>query len=207
MKLYSNPLSPNCRKVHVLVAHTGLEVEPHVVKLMEGEQKKPEFLALNPNGKVPVVVDGDTRLWESNAILAYLAGKADSDLWPKSDARYTIMSWMFWESAHFSQALATIIGEKIFKPMRGAEADPKILEEGMTRYSALAAVLDGNLARHRFLTGDAMTIADISVGIWFGYQEICGLPVGETAHVKRWLGELDALPAWQQHAAPPAPPK
>ncbi len=207
MKLYSNSLSPNCRKVHVLIAQTKLEVERKIVNIMQGEQKKPEYLAINPNGKVPTLVDGKLMLWESNAILGYLAGKANSDLWPKSDARYDIMRWMFWESAHFSQSMAMIISEKIFKPMRGAAADEKALQEGLTRYRANAAVLEGTLAKQRFLCGDAMTIADISVGIWFGYQGVCSLPVDETADVKRWLGDLSAEPAWQQHAAPPAPPK
>ena len=70
MQLYSNPLSPNCRKVHGVIAHTGLSVDEQTVDLRQGEQKKTEFLKLNPNGKVPVLLDGDTVLWESNASLS-----------------------------------------------------------------------------------------------------------------------------------------
>jgi len=77
MKLYSNPYSPNCRKVHGVIAQIGSEVEMQTVNLQEGEQRRPELLELNPNGKVPVLVDGDTTLWESNSIGCYVAGKAE----------------------------------------------------------------------------------------------------------------------------------
>ena len=95
MKLYTNLFSPNARKVHAVAHALGIDLETHTVDLRAGEQRTPEYLALNPNGKVPTLVDGDTVLWESNAIMCYLAGKGDTDLWPKSAKRYDILRWMF----------------------------------------------------------------------------------------------------------------
>jgi DNA-binding transcriptional ArsR family regulator len=90
-------ISPNCRKVLAVANRTGTALEKVNVDLLKGEQRKPEFLAVNPMGRVPVLVDGDFRLWESNAIMQYLAGRAKSDLWPDDPrARADIARWQFW---------------------------------------------------------------------------------------------------------------
>ncbi|MCG8555185.1 MAG: glutathione S-transferase family protein [Proteobacteria bacterium] len=205
MKLYSNPLSPNCRKVHATLAHVGLEVEQQLVDVMKGEQRTPEFLAINPNGKVPALVDGAFNLWESNVIACYLAGKANSDLWPANQERYSILRWLNWEAAHLSQAVGTVIGEKIFKPLRGAEPDPSVVEQGTGDFRKLATVLSGVLESGGFLAGASPTVADYSVAVWFSYDEPCGLPTREYRHVTRWLDQVRGLPGGPSLAAPPIP--
>ena len=125
MKLYTNLFSPNARKVHAVAKELGLELETRTVDLRAGEQRTPEYLALNPNGKVPTLVDGDTVLWESNAILCYLAGKGDTELWPKSSKRYDILRWMFWESNHLTNAMNRLFGQKFFS---GGNPDQEIVD-------------------------------------------------------------------------------
>ncbi len=125
MKLYTNLFSPNARKVHAVANELGIELETQTVDLRGGEQRTPEYLTLNPNGKVPTLVDGDTVLWESNAIMCYLAGKGDTDLWPKTAKRYDILRWMFWESNHLSNALNRLFFQKFFS---GDNPDQALIE-------------------------------------------------------------------------------
>lgn len=204
MKLYTNKLSPNCRKVHALAAHLGVKLEEVTINLMTGDQRKPEYLAINPNGKVPSLVEGSTKLWESNAILGYVASHSGSDTttWPKSDARYDIMRWMYWESNNLNQAVGALIGEKIFKPMRGAEPDPGVIDSNLKKFRNYAAILNGELESKKFLTGSDVTIADFSVGVWFGYRDVCELPVKEYAHVERWLADLSKIKGWTELLPP-----
>lgn len=201
MKLYSNPLSPNCRKVHALVKHLGLQIEVETVDLMAGAQKQPPFLAINPNGKVPALVDGDRKMWESNAILAYLAGRQDTTAWPKSDDRYEIMKWMSWESCHLAPAIGKIIGQVIFAPMRGAQPDQAVIQQGTEEFRKHAAVANGQLGATPFLVGDKLTIADFAVGVWLSYEQICKLPVSDFPHMLRWWKAVQALPGGAELAA------
>ena len=194
MRLYSNPLSPNCRKVHALVRYLGLPVEVETVDLRAGAQKQPPFLAINPNGRVPALVDGERRLWESNAILAYLAGRQDTPAWPKSDDRYEIMKWMSWESCHLAPAVGKIIGQVIFAPMRGAQPDEAIIRQGTEEFRRYAAVANGQLASTPFLVGEQLTIADFAVGVWLSYEQACKLPVADFPHLQRWWQAVQAQP-------------
>lgn len=194
MKLYTNLFSPNARKVHAVAQELGIELETQTVDLRAGEQRTPEYVALNPNGKVPVLVDGDTTLWESNAILCYLGGTSETDLWPKSVKRYEILRWMFWSSEHFGQAVNQIIGQKIF---RRDNPDQTIIDEGIGYFRKYAAVLDGTLHGAHYITGDTLTLADFAVGVSLGYAELCELPLDDYQHVKRWWQALIDTPSGQ----------
>ena len=195
MKLYTNPLSPNCRRVDAVVAHLGLSVDRVTVDMANGEHRKPEYLAINPNGKVPSLVDGNRTLWESTAIMAYLASKKDTALWPKNDDRYTIMKWMSWQSCHFAPAVGGIIGEVIFKPMRGGSPDQSVIDKYMADFRTYASILNGELEKGEFLVGNELTLADLAVGVWLGYGDACKLPIGEYGQIKRWWGALSELQA------------
>ncbi|MBW2688115.1 MAG: glutathione S-transferase family protein [Deltaproteobacteria bacterium] len=87
---------------------------PSLTHLASSSKPTQSTCALNPNGKVPTLVDGDTVMWESNAIMCYLAGKGDTELWPKSAKRYDILRWMFWESNHLTNTLNVLFGQKFF---------------------------------------------------------------------------------------------
>ena len=118
MKLYAIVGSPNSRKVLSVIHHLGIDVEIEYLDLFQGQHKTLEYTALNPNGMVPTLVDGDLNLWESNAIIQYLADKAGSDeLFPTdSKKRADVVRWQCWELAHFNQAFGTLAFESVAKP-------------------------------------------------------------------------------------------
>jgi len=185
MKLYTNLFSPNARKVHAVANELGIELETQTLDLRAGEQRTPEYLALNPNGKVPTLVDGDTVLWESNAIMCYLAGKGDTELWPKSAKRYDILRWMFWESNHLTNALNRLFGQKFFNR---DNPDQGIIDHATKDFRKYAEVLDAQLANNAHVTGDTLTLADFAIGVCFGYIQPLELPVEGLDNIHRWWG-------------------
>lgn len=201
MKLYTHPLSPNCRKVHGVAAHVGADLDHETVDLRSGAQKKPDFLEMNPMGRVPVLVDGDTVLWESNAIACYVAGKAGGGLWPEGARRYDVLRWLAWEGAHWTRPIGAILGQVIFN---AANPDEAVIEKGRDDFRVLAGVLDGHLATRAFLSGAGPTVADYAVGVWLGYAKVAGLPLAEFAWLSAWNDRLGVLPGWPA-TRPPAP--
>jgi glutathione S-transferase len=202
MKLYSIQVSNNCRRVNATVAHLGLEVELVEPTLQSGDIKKPEYLALNPNGKVPTLVDGDFVLWESRAIMQYLGSKKPgNELWPSDPRRQAdIARWQFWEASHLSQGTTPFAFEKLFKPMfLKLPPDPAALVAGEKAFHTFAPVLDAQLKGKDFILGK-LTLADFSVGGCFSFAEPSGLPWGDYAHIRAWWSRLNEVPAWKSTA-------
>lgn len=206
MRLYLNPLSPNCRKALVTASHLGIPLETQLVELSKGEGRRPEYLQLNPNGKVPTLVDGDFALWESNAIMRYIAGKKPNSLWPGDErVRADISRWQDWELAHWLPACSNHIFEYVIKQALGRGApDVALVKKGEENFHRFAGVLNGHLANREYLAGEGLTLADISVGIWTAYADSARLPLDAYAHIKRWYKRLESLAAWQQEALPKA---
>jgi glutathione S-transferase len=203
MRYYYHPGSPNCRKVPAVLDLLEIDAERHLVDLPRGEHLKPGFLAINPNGKVPVLLDGDRVIWESNAIIIHLAETAGSGLWPADERRLDVLKWMFWEQGQLMYAAGVPFFQRVLRPMLGlGDADEQRVTEALGSFRRLAGVLDGALAGRRFLVGDGLTLADIAVAGNFSYAGPAGLPVAEFANVTRWLGELDRIPAWRDSAPP-----
>lgn len=192
MKLHVFPASPNSRKAMMVNALLGLDIPAAIVDLQAGEQKAPAFLALNPNGKLPVLeFDDGTTLWESNALIDHMAALAESDLWPKTNARYDIMRWQFWEGCHWTPACSKFISKHFFND------DSIDLDAAETDVRRFAAVLDGHLAGRDWLVGEAMTTADISVAAILCYRAPCQYPLAGFPNIARWIGRIEALDAWQ----------
>jgi len=192
MKLHIFPASPNARKAVTANELLGLNIETVVVDLPNGAHKSAEFLTLNPNGKIPVLeLDDGTTLWESNAIINRMAAEVDTELWPKTNARYDIMRWQFWESAHWAPACSQFISKHIFG---NDEVDLVKAEQG---FNSFAAVLDGHLASRDWLVGGNMTNADISVAAILAYRVPCHYPMVDFAHINRWVDQIEELSAWQ----------
>src|SRR5579884_84874 len=144
MKLYINPMSPNVRRVRLTAAVLGMDLEEKKLDFTKGEHKNPEYLALNPNGAVPTLVDGDFVLTESRAIMQYLASKKpESGLLPRDEkARADVMRWQFWDASHFSPQLGTLAFEKIVKAMMGmGEPDQRRIDDALTNFRRFGAVL------------------------------------------------------------------
>jgi len=208
MKLYVLPPSPRALKVIALKNHLGLECEMQVVDLGKDEHLTAEFAALNPNKKMPVLEDDGFVLWESNAILYYLAAKRpDSGLWPADPKRQAdVLRWLSWESAHWdAQACGAIGFERGSKRvLRLGAPDPAQIIRGEQEFHRCAAVLNGQLGGRQWLIGEDLTIADFSVGAWLAVAHPFQLPVAPYTEILRWYEGLASLPAWQASLVRPS---
>jgi glutathione S-transferase len=201
MKLYSMHNSNNCRRVNATIQHLGLDVE--VIEVDMSGLKKPDFLVNNPNGKVPTLVDGDFKLWESRSMMQYVASKKPGNaLWPNDPQRQAdIARWQFWECSHLSKGTGAYAFENLFKKIfMKQDADPVALAAGDKEWKTFAPVLNAHLETHKWLVGDALTLADFSVGACFSYADASGLPWGDYHQIKAWWSRLGEIPAWKNTA-------
>ena len=200
--LYLFPPSPRAFKVMAIANHLGIETNLRFVDLVKGDQKKPEYAALNPNMRMPTLKDGDYVLWESAAIAQYLASKRpESGLFPRDErARLDVTRWQCWDLAHWDPAMAIFLFENVVKPavLKNGEPDPAALAKGEELFHRSAKVLDGHLRGKKFVTGDTLTIADFGIGAPLNYAEMARLPLSQYGEIKRWYAALRALPAWQK---------
>jgi glutathione S-transferase len=199
MKLYYFE-TLNARKACAVAKHLGAPVEFVRVDLAKGEHKTPDYLAINPNGKVPALVDGDARLWEAVAIMAYLARSMGSDLWPRDDDRQIELTrWLSWDACHFTRYGATLVFENIVRPrFLGAAPDAKAVDEATGFFRQFAAVLDGHLSGRRYVVGDTLTIADFAIAATLPRADEASIPVKEFPAVARWHERLNELPGWRE---------
>ena len=200
MKLHYGPLSSNSRKVTILAALLGIELERRIVDLRRPEDRA-AMLAINPNGKVPVLEDGDFVLWESTAILHYLCDKTPGGerYFPKElRARAEVNRWLSWGLAHWSVAIGGITYERLWKKfVTGQDADPAQLALHEAAFHRFARVLDAHLAGRAYVAGDTLTIADIALGTALDQAGPARLPLEPYAAVRAWLGRLQSLEAWK----------
>ena len=198
MKLYFDTLL-NPRKVCALARHLALPLAFVHVDVGQGQHRTPAFMAMNPNAKLPVLVDGDMVLWESNAILCYLADKAGSDLWPKDARHYEVLRWLMWDATEFAPQAGTLYFEHIIKARFGVGApDPAEVARATAGFKRLAAVLEAHLRGRRYLVGDTLSVADFAVGITLPYADDAHLPLEDFPEIRRWHAQLGALPAWRE---------
>ncbi len=200
MQLYSHPASPNCMAVMMVASQLGLTLQTEFVDLMQGENARADFIAINPNGFVPVLRDGDFVLWETIPILQYLAAMAgDTPLWPRQErARAEIARWQVWSLAHWTPALQAFIFQNLFKKLRGlGEPDAAALTAGEAQLEKYGAVLNQQLARSEFVAADHLTLGDISVASYLVYAQAARIRLDRFPHVARWFTAVSATPSWQ----------
>lgn len=197
MKLfYSETLNP--RKACAVAKYLGAPVDYIRVDLGKGENRTQEFLAINPNGKVPVLQDGSTTLWEANAIMCHLARVTDSDLWPDDERQIEVMRWLSWSSDHFTRHAATLYFQYLIKPFLGmGEPDATAVAEAQKWVRQFGSVLNDHLRGRKYLVGDSLTVADFAVGVTLPYAERASIPVFEFPEIMRWHARLNELPAWR----------
>jgi len=198
MKLYWFD-TVNPRKACAVAKYLQAPVDYVHVDLGRGEHRKPDYLALNPNGKVPTLVDGGRTLWESAAIMCHLAARSDSDLWPQDDRQTEVIRWLSWDLANFYRAGGSLYFEHIIKPRFGlGDTDPAAVKQATNEWRRFAAILDGHLRDRRWLVGDGITVADFAVAAFLPDAERSHIPLGEFASVRRWHDRLNKLEAWRE---------
>src|SRR3954454_9942590 len=203
MKLYGFPGSPNTWKVRAVVAHLGLDVEDVLVDLGKGEQRAPAYLALNPTGRTPTLVDGDFVLWESTAIMQYLASQKPNALWPDdAPARDDIARWQSWSLQHWGAgACNTLLFERLVKSFFNmGPPDAATVARATEAFHKEAAVLDSHLKTRPYLVGAGVTLADFTIVSPLVYARECEFPLGDYPHIRDWSARILALPAWRDTA-------
>ena len=199
MKLYyAETLMP--RKPCAVARHLKSPVDFAYVDLGKGEHREAAYQAVNPNRKVPTLVDGELTLWESNAIMCHLAVKAGSDLWPSDPARQVeVIRWLSWDAAQFTRYLGVPYVQYVIKPHYGlGEPDLKAVEDALGPWRKSAAILDEHLALRPWLTGDDLSVADFALAVTLPWAQQAHIPLDDFPNLRRWHDGLNVLEAWRE---------
>ena len=197
--------TPNGRKVSIMLEELGLPYSVHPINIGKGEQFTPEFIALNPNSKIPAIVDpegpdgGPIAMMESGAILIYLAGKTGRLLPEAARGRYVALQWLMFQMG----GVGPIFGQVHHFLRAAKEPVPYAIERYTKETQRLYGVLDGRLKDHEFLA-DEYSIADIATYPWVARYEWHKTNLGDYPHVKRWFDAISARPAVQRGMKVPA---
>jgi GST-like protein len=197
LKFYFN-LSPNPMKVALFLEEAELAYEAVPVDTRQGKQFDPAYVAINPNAKVPAIVDGDVTVFDSNAILLYLAEKTGRFL-PAPSARGELLSWLMFVATGIGPFSGQAVHFKHFAPESVPYALNRYLYEAKRHYG----ILDQRLAQNRYLVGGTYTIVDMAA---WGWSRMVPFILGDDAwnsfpNLKRWFDEISARPAAQRASA------
>ena len=190
--------TPNGKKVSIMLEEIGVPYEVHPVKLRQNDQMKPEYLTINPNNKIPAIIDTDGpggkpfTLFESGAILMYLAEKSGK-LWPRDmRKRYEVIQWLMFQMG----GVGPMFGQANFF-FRLQEKVPYAIERFRKEALRLYNVLDKELGQREYLAGE-YSIADIATYPWVWRHEVHQVKLEEFPNVKRWFDAIAARPAVQR---------
>lgn len=191
MKLYDMELSGNCYKIRLFCALLGLHYESVPVNLLQGEHKAAAFLALNPRGQVPVLDDAGTLVWDSLAILAYLARKYGDELWLPSEPAplARVMQWLAVSENEILYGLARARAVTRFNRPWDLPACQELGRNGL-------AVLEAHLLRNRWLAADHPTVADIACYPYVALAPEGGVALDGYSSVGQWIARVQALPGY-----------
>lgn len=192
--------TPNGHKVHIMLEECGLPYRVHAIDIGAGDQFKPEFLAISPNNKIPAITDPDgpdgqpLSLFESGAILLYLAGKTGKFLPTSIRGKYEVLQWLMFQMGSVGPMLGQTHHFRIYAPEK--------LEYPINRYTnearRLYGVMNRQLARHKYIAGSEYSIADIAIFPWLRSWRNQGIDWADYPHLKGWFDEIGARPAVQR---------
>jgi glutathione S-transferase len=187
------------RRVLALVKHLGVDAELVEVDAKAGGLRAPEYAALNPNLKAPTLVDGETVLWESSAIMAYLCIKAGSDMWPANNPseQVDVLRWLSWNDCHWVGAVGPFYFEHVVKPTFSiGQPDTEALKAEVKPFMKFARVLEAHLAGRDYVACNRLTIADFQLASMAHYWREAAMPMETFPNIVRWLDGLNKIPAW-----------
>jgi GST-like protein len=196
--LYYAP-TPNTWKASIMLEECGLAYRTHRIDIMAGDQKKPEFLAINPNGRIPAIVDNDApggpqRVFESGAILIYLAEKTGRFLAPSGPARWEALGWLMWQMGGLGPMAGQAHHFRRYAPPGNDYARDRFVAETARLYG----VMDAHFAGQAYFAGDDYSIADIASWGWVWYHRMHGQSFDDFPNVARWFFQVAERPAVQR---------
>ncbi len=201
MKIYADPISVNSRKVIAGLKLMGIDYTLEHIDYFQGQHKSPKYLAINPNGSMPSMVDDDFTLWESNAILQYAADKYNKAEYYPTDIkkRADINRWLLWESSSWFPSCYIYLVENVVKPLLEGSPDASILAAQDDNFHLLAGILDDRLSKSNWLCGNTPTIADVVVAAPMHLHGLQKLPLETHPNLVAWMTErLEKLPCWEE---------
>jgi GST-like protein len=192
--------TPNGHKVHIMLEECGLPYRVHAIDIGAGDQFAPDFLAISPNNKIPAIVDPEgpdgkpISLFESGAILLYLAGKTGKFLPAGTAAKYETLEWLMFQMGGVGPMLGQAHHFRIYAPEKIAYAIDRYTNEAHRLYG----VMDKRLAKSKYIAGGEYTIADIAIFPWLRSWKNQGIDWNDFPHLKGWFDEIGARPAVQR---------
>ncbi|HEY6723319.1 MAG TPA: glutathione S-transferase family protein [Polyangiaceae bacterium] len=203
MKLYNSDLSPNCLRVRAVAFELGIELEMIGVGLASAGSN--ELLrAVNPNSKVPVLVDEDFVLWESRAINNYLCSKRpDRNLLPvEPRARALVEQWLYWQAIHLGPAMQTVAFERFVKArFELGPPDTALVEAKLKDAQKFLQVFEQALGKRPWIA-DELSVADFALASTFIYRKPADISLAQLPAVSAWIHRLEARDSWRQAFAP-----
>ncbi len=195
LKLYDHPLSGNCYKARLALNQLGVEYERVYIDIFKGEQHARDYQSLNPNRKIPVLVDGGFHMWESNAILLYLGKKySPNRIYPEALERFGAMAqWLFFGKTSVDPNLA--VARYLTKFLGPAERDEKRLNELRAAGNGVLKIMDDHLERNDFLAG-AYSIADIACYPYVSLAPEGGIDLAPYPSVMMWCDRIRSQPGY-----------
>jgi glutathione S-transferase len=205
LKIWGRANSVNVQKVLWCLAELDLAYQRIDAGMAFGRNNEPDYLAMNPNGRVPTLVDGDFVLWESNSIMRYLAlaYAPASPIYPEAPKQRTgVDRWLDWTLSTIQPVDRPVFWALVRTPVE--QRDMVAIQKDVDAEAVQWHILDAQLSTRRFVEGDDFTIADIALGAyarrWLGVE---GVTKPQLAHLDRWFAELGNRPGFKQFVAPP----
>lgn len=193
---YSDILS--ARWACAVAKYLNAPIDYVYLDLVKGDQKKPAYLAVNPNGKVPTLVKGERITWESDAVVCQLSDDMDADLWPHDARQIEVLRWFSWNTQHFTRAGGALFFENIVKERFGiGKPDPKVVGEAQTEFRHYATILSSHLEGRKWLVADTLSVADFAVAMTLPFAEPAQIPLNDFPIVRRWHDRLMEIDAWR----------
>lgn len=203
MRIFVFPPHPNSARVLSVLYELKIEADVVPLDIFKGETQTPEFLAINPRGTVPALSHGDLLLWESRAILGYLASqKPDADLCPSDPAiRALVDQWLFWLALELYPAMDQLVTEKVVNPAMGRPTDKAVAEEAMGRVSELLPFIETGLGGNDGLAGP-VTIADFDLVVLLSQRVATGIDFSRLPDLNRCIASMESRPGVQKAVTP-----
>lgn len=204
VKFYADPGSGSCRRVSAVIKYLNVDVEEIFIDLLTQQNRQEEFLALNPTGMVPVLIDyepdrGTIILSEAGAIMIYLCEKFDdTTLWPPGAQRFEVLKWMLWAAEHFRQPAPIYFEEKVIAPLMGRVENTPRLAEADRLLALHGPILNDHLQNRSFVVGETVTLADFDLAAPLSQMPRSHIPYDKFPNIMRWATDLEkTVESWR----------
>lgn len=198
LTIYGSPLSSPTNKVRYVANYLKLSYEFKFINLGAGDQRQPEYLKINPYGRIPAINDDGFKLAESNAIIRYFADKQNSPIYPKElHQRALVDQWIDYSSQHVLLALSRIMFNTYFYTYAGVEKDERSLQDGRKFIYQYLPVLEDQLKNNTYIAADVLTLADIAMVAALDVVELSGIDLSPYPQLEKWRKKLMAASFYQ----------